>query len=153
MNSGKPTQASASPIQPPDDPVLLQVDPDLLREAIANLLNNAASFADAGSNVTISLARDGDTVTTTITNIGPPIDDDIESLFSPFRTTRAGDGDDHKGLGLYLVRLVAQHYGGRATLANLDDGQGVIASMALPAKRQIVRPTLRSRIRLGTKQD
>ncbi len=116
------------------DTIMLQIDPDLFKEAVGNLLNNAASFADDGSEVKITIGKDADAVVTTISNKGPIIDDDIESLFSPFRSTRTGANDDHKGLGLYLVRLVAQHYGGTANLKNLDDQSGVVASISIPMR-------------------
>lgn len=117
---------------PQGDPIILHIDPDLFKEAIGNLLNNAASFADDGSEVKIAIANEEGAVVTTVVNEGPVIEDDIESLFSPFRSTRA-DGD-HQGLGLYLVRLVAQHYGGDARLKNRDDRSGVVASISIPTR-------------------
>lgn len=118
---------------PRDKSVTLMIDPDLFKEAIGNLLNNAASFADDGSEVEITITRHAGAVVTTVINQGPLIDDDIDSLFSPFRSTRAGADNDHQGLGLYLVRLVARHYGGEARLENLDDQSGVAASISLPS--------------------
>ncbi len=118
----------------PSKPVALHIDPDLFKEAVGNLLNNAASFAEEGSDVKIAIARDADVFVITVVNVGPVIDGDVESLFSPFRSNRASTDNDHQGLGLYLVRLVAQHYGGEAHLKNLDDESGVIASISLPLK-------------------
>ena len=124
-----------------EGPILLYIDPVLFKEAVGNLLNNAASFADDGSKVKVAVARDADALTITVINIGPIIDGDIDSLFSPFRSTRADTDDDHQGLGLYLVRLVAKHYGGDARLKNLADESGVIASINLPLKTPtIVQP-------------
>jgi signal transduction histidine kinase len=118
--------------KPVIEPMMLRVDPELFREAIRNLLSNAASFADDGSEVTIALTKNTDAVVVTVVNQGPTIEGDIESLFSPFRSTRAGANSDHQGLGLYLVRLVAQHYGGTATLENRQDQGGVAASISIP---------------------
>jgi signal transduction histidine kinase len=121
--------------------ITLHIDPDLFKEAVGNLLNNAASFADDGSDVKIAIASDADAFTVRVVNAGPIIKIDIDSLFSPFRSTRTGTDSDHQGIGLYLVRLVAQHYGGEARLGNLDDGSGVIASINLPLKTPtIVQP-------------
>ena len=53
-------------------------------------------------------------------------------LFGPFASTRSGPSSEHQGLGLYLVRLVAEHHGGKAIISNLDDGSGVEASIFLP---------------------
>ena len=114
--------------------IALHIDPDLFKEAVGNLLNNAASFADDGSEVKIAIAKEADALAVTVVNVGPVIDGDIDSLFSPFRSTRAGTNSDHQGLGLYLVRLVARHYGGEARLKNLDDESGVVASISFPLK-------------------
>ena len=48
---------------------------------------------------------------------------------------RRGDSAPHLGLGLYIVRLIAQFHGGRAIAANRDDGQGVTVSVTLPRVR------------------
>jgi signal transduction histidine kinase len=38
----------------------------------------------------------------------------------------------HLGLGLYIVRLIAEAHRGSATAQNRDDGRGVVVSVALP---------------------
>ncbi|MGI9488001.1 MAG: hypothetical protein ACR2RF_19385 [Geminicoccaceae bacterium] len=70
--------------------------------------------------------------TLSVFNQGPLIEGDAEVLFGPFRSTRMEEGRDHQALGLYLVRLVAEHYGGVGKLANRPDGDGVEASISLP---------------------
>ncbi len=107
-------------------------DPALIREAIANLLSNAASFADDSSTITVTLRETAGTAILSVINRGPLIDGDPEILFGPFRSTRLDEGRDHQGLGLYLVRLVAEHYSGAATIVNLPDNTGVEASISLP---------------------
>ena len=47
------------------------------------------------------------------------------------RAHRAGDVP-HLGLGLYIVRLIAEFHGGHAALSNRADGNGVEASVMLP---------------------
>jgi signal transduction histidine kinase len=37
------------------------------------------------------------------------------------------------GLGLYIVRLVAEHHGGHVSARNLPDGSGVLFEVSLPA--------------------
>ena len=110
----------------------IYADPALIREAAANLLSNAASFADDGSTIVVALRQTSDLATLSVINRGPLVDGDPELLFGPFRSTRLEEGRDHQGLGLYLVRLVAEHYGGTARLTNLADDDGVEALINLP---------------------
>ena len=115
-----------------DGLLTMHVDPELIREAIANLLSNAASFADDSSTIAVTLKQSAGAAVLSVINHGPLIDGDPEVLFGPFRSTRLDEDHDHQGLGLYLVRLVSEHYGGTADLTNLSDGTGVEASISLP---------------------
>ena len=56
-------------------------------------------------------------------------------LFDSMVSMRApGDaGEPHLGLGLYIVRVIAEFHGGRAQAANRSDGTGVIVVVTLPA--------------------
>jgi GAF domain-containing protein len=120
-------------LQLPDkEPVYISADPTLLKEAVSNLLANAASFADEESIIQVVLERDGVHAVIKVRNKGPIIQYDTEMLFGPFASTRSGPSSEHQGLGLYLVRLVAEHHGGKAIISNLDDGSGVEASIFLP---------------------
>jgi len=120
-------------LQLPDkEPLYVSADPTLLKEAVSNLLANAASFADEESIIQVVLERDGVHAVIKVRNKGPIIQYDTEMLFGPFASTRSGQSSEHQGLGLYLVRLVAEHHGGKAIISNLDDGSGVEASIFLP---------------------
>jgi two-component system sensor histidine kinase ChvG len=116
-------------------PVQVNADPTLVKEALANLLANAASFAVDQSVVEIVLEQDGTTATIKVRNKGPLLPDDPEVLFGPFASTRSGPSSEHLGLGLYLVRLIAEQHGGTATIMNLNDKSGVEASIRLPLAR------------------
>jgi signal transduction histidine kinase len=107
-------------------------DPTLIKEAIGNLLANGASFADDESTVEVALTVDKAYAAIKVTNKGPAVEGDTEKLFGPFASTRAGPSSEHQGIGLYLVRLIAEQHGGTASIANLEDGSGVQASILLP---------------------
>lgn len=107
-------------------------DPALLKEAIGNLLSNAASFADEETTVAVAVEATNGKAEVKVRNEGPLIEGDAEALFQPFTSSRSDGSDNHHGLGLYLVRLIAHRHGGKATIANSADGKGVEASLLLP---------------------
>lgn len=112
--------------------VTVRADATLIKEAVGNLLSNAASFADEASTINIAVEADDSYAVIKVSNNGPLIEGEVEALFGPFASTRAGPSSEHHGLGLYLVRLIAEQHGGTAALANLEDGSGVQASLMLP---------------------
>jgi two-component system, OmpR family, sensor histidine kinase ChvG len=111
--------------------VRVNVDPALLKEAVSNLLSNAASFATEQSTVEIRLEQTATSATIKVRNKGPLLSNDAEVLFGPFASTRSGPFSKHQGLGLYLVRLIAEHHGGTAAIMDIDDKSGVEASIRL----------------------
>ncbi|MHB2205606.1 sensor histidine kinase [Methylobacterium sp. CM6257] len=111
-----------------------RVDPVLFKEAVSNLLSNAASFAHDQTDVVVSLEVHESKAEIKVYNQGPSIVGDAEVLFQPFKTSRSGAASEHHGLGLYLVRLIAQQHGGTATIKNAADGRGVEASLYFPAE-------------------
>ena len=115
-------------------PICTYIDPTLIKAAVGNLLDNAASFAKEGSTVEVALTVDAAHATIRVSNQGPQIVGDTEVLFGPFVSTRSGPSSEHHGLGLYLVRLIAEQHGGTASIANLEDSTGVQASIVLPLR-------------------
>jgi signal transduction histidine kinase len=90
-------------------------DPLLLRHMVRNLLENAKRYGQ-GSEIRAALEPAADTITLAVEDGGPGISEqERERIFTPFYRVpgadRAGSG---VGLGLSLVRQVAQYHGGRA---------------------------------------
>ena len=112
--------------------VWVYADPTLVNEAVDNLLVNAASFALDGSAIQIRLDQGSTHAAIKVRNVGPLIQGDAEALFMPFTSSRSGPSSEHHGLGLYLVRLIAEQHGGIAAIANLEDRSGVEACITLP---------------------
>jgi two-component system, OmpR family, sensor histidine kinase CreC len=116
------------------DPAAVVVgDPFLLRQAIANLLDNAIDFAPRGSAVDIEVRREGATVRIGVADRGPGVPDyAIGRVFERFYSLPRPDGGSRSsGLGLCFVAQVAELHGGRAGLANRE-GSGAIATLDLP---------------------
>lgn len=109
-------------------------DAFLLRQALVNLLDNAADFAPRGSEVEVTLTPAGSHWDLTVADRGPGIPDyALERAFDRFYSLpRPGGGSRSSGLGLCFVAEVAELHEGRAALANREDG-GAVASLSLPA--------------------
>jgi two-component system, OmpR family, sensor histidine kinase ChvG len=121
--------------------IYVHADPTLIKEAVGNLLVNSASFAHENSAVQVALDRSGTHVIIRVRNKGPTLQGNGEELFGLFSSTRSDPTSEHQGLGLYLVRLVAEHYGGSATICDLGDRSGVEASIVLPLPISASRTT------------
>ena len=116
--------------------VMVSGSPDLLAQAFDKLIANAMSFTGAASPVAISLrCTEGDGVLK-VSNTGPLLPPGpVERLFDSMMSIRADDAasaEPHLGMGLYVVRLVAQFHHGSATASNRTDGSGVTFTLRLP---------------------
>ena len=106
----------------------------LLRHAISNLLANAIEFSPAGGAVEVAVVAGGARVELSVEDSGPGVPDyALPRVFERFYSLeRPGTGRKGSGLGLSLVREVADRHQGGATLANRDPG-GARAVLWLPA--------------------
>jgi signal transduction histidine kinase len=108
--------------------------PDLIAQLLDKLVENAADFSSTGGLIEIALeCRDRD-VQISVANDGPPLPPHArERLFeSLFEYRRGSDSRPHFGLGLYIVRLIAEFHSGRATAENRTDASGAVFRVVLP---------------------
>ncbi|KQW42919.1 MULTISPECIES: sensor histidine kinase [unclassified Roseateles] len=103
----------------------------LLREAVVNLIDNAVRYAGAGATITVRLRRAGDDVWIDVEDNGPGLAPELrERGFERFvRGATTGDGC---GLGLAIVREIAERHGGSAALLPAAP-RGCLARLTLPA--------------------
>lgn len=107
-------------------PSLVQVDPGLVQRAIGNLLDNALRYGrqpDQPAIVHITVA--GGRVT--VADHGPGVEDAV----ADGTLDRFTSGSGSTGLGLSIVRWVAQAHGGSLAVYNADEG-GAIFELVLP---------------------
>lgn len=116
-------------------PAPASFDRDGVRQALDNLLSNAVRHSPPGGTVTVAVARaaaadGGPLVRVTIRDEGPGIPAaQRERVFEPFARGEGLAGA--AGLGLAIVRDVAEGHGGRAYVA--DAGPGAAVVLELPA--------------------
>jgi two-component system, OmpR family, sensor histidine kinase TctE len=112
------------------DPVRVTGAEVLLREAVFNLVDNAIRYAGRGAEVTVSVKRQGSDAIVEVTDNGPGLPaDQLEAVFGRFvRATHEGSGC---GLGLAIVREIAQRHHGEVTL-DVVAPQGLRARLRLP---------------------
>ncbi len=107
----------------------------LLRQALANLLDNAIDFSPDNSRITLSLETSTNTHTLILRDQGSGIPDyAMPRIFERFYSlARPGTQRKSSGLGLPFVKEVAALHGGEVELRNLTEG-GVEARLSLPLR-------------------
>ena len=108
--------------------------PELLIQMLDKLVDNAVDFSADNDTVTISLARESDSLRLSVANPGPQLPERMrEQLFDSMVSVRSGD-DQHLGLGLYIAKLIADGHNGSIAAANTDEG--VSFDVLLPLARE-----------------
>jgi len=107
-------------LRAPDRPVLAAVQPDLISEALGNLLDNALRYTPPGGQVMIDFELDGPAIR--ISDSGPGIPaDEREAVFQRMVRGRLAQGEGH-GLGLTIVRDIAALHGAAVTIGESAGG-------------------------------
>jgi PAS domain S-box-containing protein len=109
-------------------------DTSLIRQAVANLVNNAIKYAPDSGQVVLGAAVDGSTMVISVKDSGPGISkEDRLRLFEKFYRVHTQDAANVKGtgLGLALVKSIAFRHGGR-TWCESKVGSGSTFYIALP---------------------
>ncbi len=103
---------------------------DRLQQAILNLVLNAVQAVPAGGSVRVRTSHDAGLVRVTVLDTGPGLPVEVqEHLFDVRVTTKAGG----TGLGLPLVRLIAEAHGGSIWYRS-NPGEGAAFTLVLPAR-------------------
>jgi signal transduction histidine kinase len=103
-------------------PVSVRGDARLLRRLLRNLLENAKRHGVPPTQVRV--IRANGTAVVTVWDAGPgPSESEFEQVFKPFYRSSSSRTGVGTGLGLALVRQIAQRHGGDARCVAADDGR------------------------------
>ena len=121
-------------LQVPPEPLMLEGAPDLIVQLLDKLIDNAVDFSPPASTIRVRLERDAQAARLEIENAGATLAPENRARIfeSLWRSRTEGDGRPHFGLGLYIVRLIAEFHGGEAYAENLPDATGVRFAIRLP---------------------
>jgi PAS domain S-box-containing protein len=119
----------------PTEPLGLQGDAVRLAQVIANLLNNAAKYTDAGGHIWLSVYRDGGSAVIAVRDTGIGIPQDmLPRVFDLFMQVDRQDGIARGGLGigLALVKSLVEMHGGSVEARSAGPGRGSEFVVRLP---------------------
>ncbi|MCB9482874.1 MAG: hypothetical protein H6674_05435 [Dehalococcoidia bacterium] len=120
-----------------DIPQVIEVDGRQIQRAVTNLVTNAIKFSPAGSTVWLVLRDGGDRLFIDVADAGPGVPaEEYERVFTRFyRASNTRDKISGTGLGLPIVRQIAEMHGGTAEL--LPTEQGAYFRITLPVASRV----------------
>jgi len=101
-------------------------DADQIRQVVWNLVLNSAESMKTPGMISVITTAEEDWVYIKVKDAGPGLQGSAERMFTPFYTTKA----EGTGLGLALVRRIAQAHGGWVTISNLSPGALVVFAIS-----------------------
>lgn len=110
----------------------LLINADLLTQAVVNLVGNAVKFSPDDSHVEVTVTCTEDRVRVSVRDHGRGIPADQRPMvFDSFFQVRADDRLHGIGLGLPIVRRIAELHQGRVRVAEPDHGEGSVFDLEL----------------------
>jgi signal transduction histidine kinase len=124
----------------PDQPVLIEADPDKLEQILINLLSNAIKYAPNGGAIDLLVEDKGTAVEMSVTDKGVGMTaEQAERVFDKFYRIQDNAGDRSPrvalgtGIGLYLTRALVSAHGGNIRVKSVPD-EGSTFTVTLPKK-------------------
>lgn len=115
----------------PEDDLAFTFDPELLRLAFSNLVQNAIQASSSGQTVRLVVQTEPGWVKVNVIDAGCGIDPEhLENIFNPFFTTKP----EGIGLGLAIVSKIVDEHGGRIAVKS-EKGTGTTFEIALPREQ------------------
>lgn len=119
----------------------IPADSSRLQQAVWNLLTNAVKFTPAGGHICVTLRREASNVKIVVSDTGQGMSADfMPFLFTRFRQADSSTTRRHGGLGigLALVKQLAELHGGSVTASSPGQGQGSTFIIELPLSQALL---------------
>src|SRR6185503_3903621 len=129
-------QRHALTLELPDELITVDGDKTRLVQMLANILHNASKFMDPGGRIHLKVAREGSQVVISISDTGIGIPHEhIARIFDLFTQvhSKADRAQGGLGIGLALVRRLAEMHGGTVTAHSDGTGRGTEFTVRIPA--------------------
>lgn len=118
----------------PDEMIMVHADPVLIEQVMINLLENAAKYSHAQTEIVIEAGKDQRNIFLSVIDKGPGVETDaLETIFEKFRQLHSGsDMKTGSGIGLSVCKAIIKVHGGEI-FAQMTPGKEFKVSFKLPA--------------------
>ena len=114
--------------------IMVESSPDHLAQMLDKLIDNAIEFSEPDSPITIKVIKKEGDAEISVLNLGPKLPETIQDrLFDPMVSYgKTNAKHSHLGLGLFVVRLIAEYHQGKAWAEDLENHKGVVFTVSIP---------------------
>ena len=122
-----------------NSPVLTMASDYRVEQMMDKIMDNALDFHRKDTMIRVQLDKIDNLLRITVANRGRILSPSVEnSLFDSMVSHRDQHNRLHFGLGLYVVRVIAEHHGGHVRAVNLSDNSGVAVVVQLPIQDNLL---------------
>ena len=121
------------------EPAVVDAARDELHRLVVNLMENAIRHTPDGTEVRAAVTADNGQVVLTVEDDGPGVPDELAPRIFERFVRGGGDRAGSSGLGLAIVRAVAEAHGGSVSLDRKPDGRGARFVVRLPPGKGATR--------------
>ncbi len=123
-------------LQAGTSPLIVDCSPDHLAQMLDKLIDNAVQFSQPTTPIMVTITKNKYHAEITVFNEGPKLPEKImDRLFDPMVSYgKTNAKHSHLGLGLFVVRLIAEYHQGIAWAENRPHNQGVAVTVSIPVK-------------------